>query len=201
MCKHRVRFVQYVGERNGKASSRKHWNSYDVKIRSTSRAVFFLKLGCLSGCFDRILLLSASSGYHTLSEGTLRIPAKIFDLRNRHKFISIFRLCLAGTSMYQRCRVAKGILRVPNRRCSRYPHAGRQNAVYSQTLERLFIIKERKILQVEVPASYIQTFRCFWEEAFSSSSPPAQPYPPYTPQKGVHYALGHTYAHCFFYRQ
>lgn len=108
------------------------------------------------------------------------------------------QLCLAGTSMYQRCRVAKGILRVPNRRCSRYPHAGRQNAVYCQTLERLFIIKERKILQVEVPASYIQTFRCFWEEAFSSSSPPAQPYPPYTPQKGVHYALGHTYAHCFF---
>lgn len=81
MCKHRVRFVQYVGEGNGKASSRKHWNSYDVRIRSTSRAVFFLKLGCLSGCFDRILLLSASSGYHTLSEGTLRIPAKIFDLR------------------------------------------------------------------------------------------------------------------------
>ena len=111
------------------------------------------------------------------------------------------QLCLAGTSMYQRCRVAKGILRVPNRRCSRYPHAGRQNAVYSQTLERLFIIKERKILQVEVPASYIQTFRCFWEEAFSSSSPPAHPSPPYTPQKGVHYALGHTYAHCFFYRQ
>ena len=34
-----------------------------------------------------------------------------------------------------------------------------------------------------------------------SSHPPAQPYPPYTPQKGVHYALGHTYAHCFFYRQ
>lgn len=162
MCKHRVRFVQYVGERNGKASSRKHWNSYDVRIRSTLRAVFFLKLGCLSGCFDRILLLSASSGYHTLSEGTLRIP---------------------------------------NRRCSRYPHAGRQNAVYCQTLERLLIIKERKILQVEVPASYIQTFRCFWAEAFSSSSPPAQPYPPYTPQKGVHYALGHTYAHCFFYRQ
>ena len=59
MCKHRVRFVQYVGEGNGKASSRKHWNSYDVRIRSTSRAVFFLKLGCLSGCFDRILLLSA----------------------------------------------------------------------------------------------------------------------------------------------
>lgn len=162
MCKHRVRFVQYVGERNGKASSRKHWNSYDVRIRSTLRAVFFLKLGCLSGCFNRILLLSASSGYHTLSEGTLRIP---------------------------------------NRRCSRYPHAGRQNAVYCQTLERLLIIKERKILQVEVPASYIQTFRCFLEEAFSSSSPPAQPYPPYTPQKGVHYALGHTYAHCFFYRQ
>lgn len=162
MCKHRVRFVQYVGEGNGKASSRKHWNSYDVRIRSTSRAVFFLKLGCLSGCFDRILLLSASSGYHTLSEG---------------------------------------ILRVPNRRRSRYPHAGRQNAVYCQTLERLLIIKERKILQVEVPASYIQTFRCFWEEAFSSSSPPAQPYPPYTPQKGVHYALGHTYAHRFFYRQ
>lgn len=162
MCKHRVRFVQYVGERNGKASSRKHWNSYDVRIRSTLRAVFFLKLGCLSGCFDRILLLSASSGYHTLSEGTLRVP---------------------------------------NRRCSRYPHAGRQNAVYCQTLERLLIIKERKILQVEVPASCIQTFRCFWEEAFSSSSPPAQPYPPYTPQKGVHYALGHTYAHCFFYRQ
>ena len=81
MCKHRVRFVQYVGERNVKASYRKHWNSYDVRIRSTSRAVFFLKLGCLSGCFDRILLLSASSGYHTLSEGTLRIPAKIFDLR------------------------------------------------------------------------------------------------------------------------
>ncbi len=162
MCKHRVRFVQYVGERNGKASSRKHWNSYDVRIRSTLRAVFFLKLGCLSGCFDRILLLSASSGYHTLSEGTLRIP---------------------------------------NRRCSRYPHAGRQNAVYCQTLERLLIIKERKILQVEVPASYIKAFRCFWEEAFSSSSPPAQPYPPYTPQKGVHYALGHTYAHCFFYRQ
>lgn len=162
MCKHRVRFVQYVGERNRKASPRKHWNSYDVRIRSTSRAVFFLKLGCLSGCFDRILLLSASSGYHTLSEGTLRIP---------------------------------------NRRCSRYPHAGRQNAVYCQTLERLLIIKERKILQVEVPASYIKAFRCFWEEAFSSSSPPAQPYPPYTPQKGVHYALGHTYAHCFFYRQ
>lgn len=162
MCKHRVRFVQYVGEGNGKASSRKHWNSYDVRIRSTSRAVFFLKLGCLSGCFDHILLLSASSGYHTLSEGTLRVP---------------------------------------NRRCSRYPHAGRQNAVYCQTLERLLIIKGRKILQVEVPASYIQTFRCFWEEAFSSSSPPAQPYPPYTPQKGVHYALGHTYAHCFFYRQ
>lgn len=162
MCKHRVRFVQYVGERNGKASPRKHWNSYDVRIRSTSRAVFFLKLGCLSGCFDRILLLSASSGYNTLSEGTLRIP---------------------------------------NRRCSRYPHAGRQNAVYCQTLERLLIIKERKILQVEVPASYIKAFRCFWEEAFSSSSPPAQPYPPYTPQKGVHYALGHTYAHCFFYRQ
>lgn len=162
MCKHRVRFVQYAGERNGKASSRKHWNSYDVRIRSTSRAVFFLKLGYLSGCFDRILLLSASSGYHTLSEGTLRIP---------------------------------------NRRCSRYPHAGRQNAVYCQTLERLLIIKERKILQVEVPASYIKAFRCFWEEAFSSSSPPAQPYPPYTPQKGVHYALGHTYAHCFFYRQ
>lgn len=162
MCKHRVRFVQYVGERNWKASPRKHWNSYDVRIRSTSRAVFFLKLGCLSGCFDRILLLSASSGYHTLSEGTLRIP---------------------------------------NRRCSRYPHAGRQNAVYCQTLERLLIIKERKILQVEVPASYIKAFRCFWEEAFSSSSPPAQPYPPYTPQKGVHYALGHTYAHCFFYRQ
>ena len=113
----------------------------------------------------------------------------------------LVQLCLAGTSMYQRCRVAKGILRVPNRRCSRYPHAGRQNAVYCQTLERLLIIKERKILQVEVPASYIQTFRCFWEEAFSSSSPPAQPYPPYTPQKGVHYALGHTYAHCFFYRQ
>ena len=132
MCKHRVRFVQYVGEGNGKASSRKHWNSYDVRIRSTSRAVFFLKLGYLSGCFDRILLLSASSGYHTLSEG---------------------------------------ILRVPNRRRSRYPHAGRQNAVYCQTLERLLIIKERKILQVEVPASYIQTFRCFWEEAFSSSSP------------------------------
>ena len=81
MCKHRVRFVQYVGEGNGKVSSRKHWNSYDVRIRSTSRAVFFLKLGCLSGCFDRILLLSASSGYHTLSEGILRIPAKIFDLR------------------------------------------------------------------------------------------------------------------------
>ena len=83
----------------------------------------------------------------------------------------LVQLCLAGTSMYQRCRVAKGILRVPNRRRSRYPHAGRQNAVYCQTLERLLIIKERKILQVEVPASYIQTFRCFWEEAFSSSSP------------------------------
>ena len=159
MCKHRVRFVQYAGERNGKASSRKHWNSYDVRIRSTSRAVFFLKLSCLSGCFDRILLLSASSGYHTLSEGTLRIP---------------------------------------NRRCSRYPHAGRQNAVYCQTLERLLIIKERKILQVEVPASYIQTFRCFLEEAFSSSSPPAQPYPPYTTHRKEHTMLWDTHMHTAF---
>ena len=104
MCKHRVRFVQYVGEGNGKASSRKHWNSYDVRIRSTSRAVFFLKLGCLSGCFDRILLLSASSGYHTLSEGTLRIPAKIFDLRQPAQIHIIVLLCLAGTSMCQHCQ-------------------------------------------------------------------------------------------------
>ena len=72
--------VVQVGERK-EVSSRKHWSGYDVRIRSTSRTVFFLKLSCLSGCFDRILLWSASSGYHTLSEGTLRIPARIFDLR------------------------------------------------------------------------------------------------------------------------
>ena len=67
----------------------------------------------------------------------------------------LVQLCLAGTSMYQRCRVIKGILRVPNRHRSRYPHAGRQKAVYCQTLERLLIIKERKILPVEVPDSCI----------------------------------------------
>ena len=82
----------------------------------------------------------------------------------------LVQLCLAGTSMYQRCRVAKGILRVPNRRCSRYPHAGRQNAVCCQTLERLLIIKERKILPVEVPDSCIQASRCFWEETSKSHS-------------------------------
>ena len=153
--------VVQVGERK-EVSSRKHWSGYDVRIRSTSRTVFFLKLSCLSGCFDRILLWSASSGYHTLSEGTLRIPARI---------LSIFRLCLAGTSLYQRCRFSKGILRVPNRRRSRYPHAGRQNAVYCQTLERLLIIKERKILPVEVPDSCIQACRCFWEETSKSLSP------------------------------
>ena len=141
-----------------------------MRIRSTSRAVFFLKLGCLSGCFDRILLLSAGSGYHTLSEGTLRIPVRIFDLRQPAQ-IHIHILCLAGTSLYQRCRFSKGILRVPNRRRSRYPHAGRQNAVYCQTLERLLIIKERKILPVEVPDSCIQACRCFWEETSKSLSP------------------------------
>lgn len=163
MCKHRVRFVQYVGERNGKASSRKHWKGYDVRIRSTSLAVFFLKLSCLSGCFDRILLLSASSGYHTLSEGTLRIP---------------------------------------NRRRSRYPHAGRQNAVYCQTLERLLIIKERKntagrsagFLHTSVP---VLLGRSFLIQFPTCTTLPAI----HHPQKGVHYALGHTYAHCFFYRQ
>ena len=60
------------------------------------------------------------------------------------------QLCLAGTSMYQRCRVAKGILRVPNRRCSRYPHAGRQNAVYCQTLERRAFIKKSKTCILEL---------------------------------------------------
>ncbi len=123
-----------------------------MRIRSTSRAVFFLKLGRLSGCFDRILLLSASSGYHTLSEGTLRIPAKMFDFAATGTNSYPYSDCASLYIHVPALPGCKGILRVPNRRCSRYPHAGRQNAVYCQTLERLFIIKERKILQVEVPA-------------------------------------------------
>ena len=152
MCKHRVRFVQYVGEGNGKASSRKHWNSYDVRIRSTSRAVFFLKLGCLSGCFDRILLLSASSGYHTLSEGTLRIPAKIFDLRQPAQIHIHIQLRLAGTSLCLHCRLHNRMPRPPNRLVY-VSVCRRTTGADCQTLERLAFIEKSK--------TYILELRCF----------------------------------------
>ena len=164
---------------------------------------FFLIINCLFTCFDRIVVPSVKSGCHIKpARGTGNFGIILFSSGNRHKFTSMFSCASLVHPCTSVAGVKKGILRVPNRRCSRYPHAGRQNAVYCQTWERLLIIKERKILQVEVPASYIQTFRCFWEKAFSSSSPTCTTFPAiHHSQKGVHYALGHTYAHCFFYRQ
>lgn len=156
MCKHRVRFVQYVGERNGKASSRKHWNSYDVRIRSTSRAVFFLKLGCLSGCFDRILLLSASSGYHTLSEGTL------FTVSARRQTKCSILSNIGKTAYYKRKKNTAG--------------------------------RSAGFLHTNVP---VLLGRSFLIQFPTCTTLPAI----HHPQKGVHYALGHTYAHRFFYRQ
>ncbi len=147
----------------------KSTGTFVCKKPALQPAVFFLKLGCLSGCFDRILLLSAGSGYHTLSEGTLRIPfftpatlvhgcTSEAQSEYGYEFVPVAANQISLQEFLESLQTKCGI------RC-------RQTKAVSGQSSRKDSLISRKILQVEVPASYIQTFRCFREEAFPFPSP------------------------------
>lgn len=77
--------------------------------------VFFLLSGCPFRCFDRMPALSVCCGYHIPSERDAKNSVKVsISSGNRHIFASMLKMCLAGTSLCQRCQRTNEILSAPN---------------------------------------------------------------------------------------
>lgn len=78
--------------------------------------VFFLLSGCPFRCFDRMPALSVCCGYHIPSERDAKNSVKVsISSGNRHIFSSMLKMCLAGTSLCQRCRMPDEIPSATNR--------------------------------------------------------------------------------------
>lgn len=77
--------------------------------------VFFLLSGCPFRCFDRMPALSVCCGYHIPSERDAKNSVKVsVSSGNRHIFASMLKMCLAGTSLCQRCLLLDEIPSAPN---------------------------------------------------------------------------------------
>lgn len=77
--------------------------------------VFFLLSGCPFRCFDRMPALSVWCGYHIPSERDAKNSVKVsVSSGTRHIFASMLKMCLAGTSLCQRCQRTDEILSAPN---------------------------------------------------------------------------------------
>ena len=68
--------------------------------------VFFLLSGCPFRGFDWMPALSVCCGYHIPSERDAKNSVKVsVSSGTRHIFASMLKMCLAGTSLFQRCRL------------------------------------------------------------------------------------------------
>jgi len=106
------------------------------EMSTVLRGLFFLMINCLFGCFDRILVLSVEGRCHLMSaRGTGNFDILFISSGNRHKFTS---MCLAGTSLYQRCLLPDEIPSAPN---SPYQASALRRSVpiFCQTWKRRFL--------------------------------------------------------------
>lgn len=78
--------------------------------------VFFLLSGCPFRCFDRMPALSVCCGYHIPSERDAKNSVKVsVSSGTRHIFASMLKMCLAGTSLCQRCLLPDEIPSAPSK--------------------------------------------------------------------------------------